>query len=89
MRLLSILAVLMAMGTMFAPALSQAMSEAGDRKMQADKRVIEQHKLYIGGYLDNLDNEEDIDDDIVYQTSAQAKAARHANEFLRKINGRD
>lgn len=85
MNKLAIILTSMVLGAMLAPPISQAMSEAGDRKMQADKRVIEQHKLYIGGYLDNLDNEEDIDDDIVYQTSAQAKAARHANEFLAKI----
>lgn len=89
MNKLAIILTSMVLGAMLAPPLSQAMSEAGDRKMQADKLMIEQHKLYLGGYLDNADNEQDIDDDIVYQTSAQRKAAQHANEFLRKINGRD
>lgn len=85
MRLLSILAVLVALGTMFAPALSQAMSEAGDRKAQADRKLIQYYKDVNKGYYDNLDNEEDIDDDIVYQTSAQRQVAIHANAFLARI----
>lgn len=68
-------------GFMSAPYMAQAI----DRQEAADQRMIEQHKLYIGGYLDNAENEQDLDDDIVYQTSAQRKAAIHANAFLARI----
>ena len=89
MKTLSAIAVLMALGTMFAPALSQAMSEAGDRKAQADRELVQYYKDYNKGYYDNIDNEADLDDSAEYLASAEYKAAKHANEFLRKINGRE
>lgn len=67
MKTLSMIAVLMALGTMFAPALSQAMSEAGDRKEQADRELVQYYKDYNKGYYDNLENEADLDDDVTYQ----------------------
>lgn len=85
MKTLSMIAVILSLGTMFAPALSQAMSEAGDRKEQAEQRMIEQHKLYVAGYLDNIDNEQDLDEDAEYLASAEYKAAKSANEFLKKL----
>lgn len=82
MKTLSMIAVLMALGTMFAPALSQAMSEAGDRKAQADRERVQYYKDYNKGYYDN---EADIDDATEYLASAEYKAAKSANEFLRKL----
>lgn len=87
MNKLAIILTSMVLGAMLAPPISQAMSEAGDRKERADREFIQHHKDYVNGYLDNAENEQDLDDDIVYQTSAQAKAARHANEFLARIRG--
>lgn len=88
MKTLSMIAVILSLGTMFAPALSQAMSEAGDRKAQADRELVQYYKDYNKGYydnLDNLDNEADLDDATEYLASAEYKAAKSANEFLRKI----
>lgn len=67
MKTLSMIAVILALGTMFAPALSQAMSEAGDRKEQADRELVQYYKDYNKGYYDNLENEADLDDDVAYQ----------------------
>ena len=85
MKTLSMIAVLMALGTMFAPALSQAMSEAGDRKAQADRELVQYYKDYNKGYYDNLENEADRDDSAEYLASAEYKAAKSANEFLKKL----
>ena len=85
MKTLSMIAILMALGTMFAPALSQAMSEAGDRKAQADRELVQYYKDYNKGYYDNLDNEQDLDDSAEYLASAEYKAAKSANEFLKKL----
>lgn len=83
MKTLSMIAVLMALGTMFAPALSQAMSEAGDRKAQADRERVQYYKDYNKGYYDNL--EADLDESAEYLASAEYKAAKSANEFLKKL----
>lgn len=85
MKTLSMIAVILALGTMFAPALSQAMSEAGDRKAQADRELVQYYKDYNKGYYDNLDNEADLDESAEYLASAEYKAAKSANEFLKKI----
>ena len=81
MKTLAIIIVSMLMGAMCAPYMAQAI----DRKAQADQLMIERHKLYVAGYLDNIDNEQDLDESAEYLASAEYKAAKSANEFLRKI----
>lgn len=80
MENLAIIIVSMLLGAMCAPYMANAI----DRQEQAEQLLIQQHKDYVNGYLDNLDNESDIDDKVIYQASSQYKAAKHANEFLRK-----
>lgn len=81
MKNLLIIIVSMLLGAMFAPYMAQAI----DRQQEAEQRMIEQHKLYVAGYLDNIDNEQDLDEDAEYLASAEYKAAKSANEFLRKL----
>ena len=81
MNNLLIIIVSMLLGAMCAPYMAQAI----DRKAQADHRMIEQHKLYVAGYLDNIDNEQDIDESAEYLASAEYRNAKSANEFLKKL----
>ena len=68
-------------GFMSSPYMAQAI----DRQESAEQHMIEQHKLYVAGYLDNIDNEQDLDDDAEYRASVQYRNAKSANEFLRTI----
>ena len=58
MNKLAIILTSMVLGAMLAPPISQAMSEAGDRKERAEREFIQHHKDYVNGYYDNLDNEQ-------------------------------
>ena len=81
MKTLALIIFSALMGFMLSPYMAQAY----EREYRADQRKIELHKLRNKGYLDNIDNEQDIDEDAEYLASAEYKAAQSANEFLRKI----
>ena len=58
-----------------------AMAPAVDKEYDSKQASNINHKF------DNLDNQADIDDEIVYQASDKAKEIKAANESLKRIKG--
>ena len=58
-----------------------AMAPAVDSEYDSKQAVI------INSKFDNIDNQADLDDEIIYQASDKAKEIKAANEKLRKIRG--
>lgn len=52
-----------------------------------DKEYDSKQASVINHKFDNLDNQADLDDEIVYQASDKAKEIKAANAKLRKIKG--
>ena len=52
-----------------------------------DKEYDSKQASVINHKYDNLDNQADIDDDVIYEASDKAKEIKAANEKLRKIKG--
>lgn len=52
-----------------------------------DKEYDSKQVSVINHKFDNLDNQTDIDDEIVYQASDKAREVKAANAKLRKIKG--
>ena len=52
-----------------------------------DKEYDSKQASNINHKFDNLDNQADLDDEIVYQASDKAKEIKAANESLKKIKG--
>lgn len=44
--------------------------------------VIEKHKAFLA---EESQNQLDLDDDVTYHASEKARAARHANKFLKDV----
>lgn len=55
--------------------------DALDREYDSKQASVINHKF------DNLDNQADIDDDVIYEASDKAKEIKAANAKLRKIKG--
>ena len=58
-----------------------AIAPAVDSEYDSKQASVINHKF------DNLDNQADIDDEIVYQASDKAKEIKAANESLKRIKG--
>lgn len=58
-----------------------AIAPAIDSEHDSNRSSIELHKL------NNIDNQADLDDEIVYQASDKAKEIKAANESLKRIKG--
>ena len=58
-----------------------AMAPAVDSEYDSKQVSVINHKF------DNLDNQADLDDEIVYQASDKAKEIKAANESLKRIKG--
>ena len=58
-----------------------AIAPAVDKEYDSKQASVINHKF------DNLDNQADLDDEIVYQASDKAKEIKAANAKLRKIRG--
>lgn len=58
-----------------------AMPSAVDSEHNSNRSSIELHKL------NNIDNQADLDDEIVYQASDKAREIKQANESLKRIRG--
>lgn len=54
---------------------------------EVDKEYDNKQAYNINHKYDNLDNQDDLDDDVVYEASTKAQIIRQANESLRKIKG--
>ena len=52
-----------------------------------DKEYDSKQASVINHKYDNLDNQADIDDDVIYEASDKAKEIKAANAKLRKIRG--
>lgn len=52
-----------------------------------DKEYDSKQASVINHKFDNLDNQADIDDDVIYEASDKAKEIKAANESLRRIKG--
>ena len=52
-----------------------------------DKEYDSKQASVINHKYDNLDNQADIDDDVIYEASDKAKEIKAANESLKKIKG--
>jgi len=52
-----------------------------------DKEYDSKQASVINSKFDNIDNQADLDDEIIYQASDKAKEIKAANEKLRKIRG--
>lgn len=76
-------AIIIIVSALFGFMSSPYMAQAIDRQEAAERKLIQQHKAYIAGYIDNLDNVDDIDEDVIYFASERYQNAKHANEFLR------
>ena len=72
-----LIANLILWGSIGAYALPYAIDSEHDSKQVS----VINHKF------DNLDNQADIDDDIIYEASDKAKEIRAANESLKRIKG--
>ena len=72
-----LIANLILWGSIGAYALPSAMDKEYDSKQAS----VINHKY------DNLDNQADIDDDVIYEASDKAKEIKAANESLKKIKG--
>ena len=58
-----------------------AIAPAMDKEYDSKQASVINHKY------DNIDNQADLDDEIVYQASDKAKEIKAANAKLRKIRG--
>ncbi len=72
-----LIANLILWGSIGAYALPYAIDSEHDSKQVS----VINHKF------DNLDNQADIDDDIIYEASDKAKEIKAANESLKRIKG--
>lgn len=52
-----------------------------------DSEYDSKQAVIINSKFDNIDNQADLDDEIVYQASDKAKEIKAANAKLRKIKG--
>ncbi len=52
-----------------------------------DKEYDSKQAYNINHKFDNLDNQADIDDDVIYEASDKAKEIKAANESLKRIKG--
>lgn len=52
-----------------------------------DKEYDSKQASVINHKYDNLDNQADLDDDVIYEASDKAKEIKAANAKLRKIKG--
>ena len=48
-----------------------------------DKEFKNNDSAIINHQLNNLDNQADLDDEIIYQASSQAQTAKYANNFIK------
>ena len=58
-----------------------AIAPAVDKEYDSKQASVINHKY------DNLDNQADIDDDVIYEASDKAKEVKAANESLKRIKG--
>ena len=58
-----------------------AITPAVDKEYDNKQASVVNHKY------DNLDNQADLDDDVIYEASDKAKEIKAANESLKKIKG--
>ena len=58
-----------------------AIAPAVDKEYDSKQATVINHKY------DNLDNQADLDDDVIYEASDKAKEIKAANAKLRKIKG--
>ena len=58
-----------------------AIAPAMDKEYDSKQASVINHKF------DNLDNQADIDDDVIYEASDKAKTVKAANESLKRIKG--
>ena len=58
-----------------------AIAPAMDKEYDSKQASVINHKY------DNLDNQADLDDDVIYEASDKAKEIKAANAKLRKIKG--
>lgn len=52
-----------------------------------DKEYDSKQAVIINSKFDNIDNQADLDDDVIYEASDKAKEIKAANESLKKIKG--
>ena len=52
-----------------------------------DKEYDSKQVSVINHKFDNLDNQADLDDDVIYEASDKAKTVKAANESLKRIKG--
>lgn len=52
-----------------------------------DKEYDSKQVSNINHKFDNLDNQADLDDDVIYEASDKAKEIKAANESLKRIKG--
>ena len=58
-----------------------AIAPAMDKEYDSKQASVINHKY------DNLDNQADIDDDVIYEASDKAREIKAANESLRRVKG--
>lgn len=58
-----------------------AIAPAVDKEYDGKQASVINHKY------DNLDNQADLDDDVIYEASDKAKEIKAANESLKRIKG--
>lgn len=58
-----------------------AIAPAMDKEYDSKQASVINHKY------DNLDNQADLDDDVIYEASDKAKEIKAANESLKRIKG--
>lgn len=58
-----------------------AIAPAVDKEYDSKQASVINHKY------DNLDNQADLDDDVIYEASDKAKEIKAANESLKRIKG--
>ena len=58
-----------------------AIAPAMDKEYDSKQVSVINHKF------DNLDNQADIDDDVIYEASSKAKEIEAANESLKRVRG--
>ena len=58
-----------------------AIAPATDKEYDSKQASVINHKF------DNLDNQADLDDDVIYEASGKAKEIKAANASLKRIKG--
>lgn len=58
-----------------------AIAPAVDKEYDSKQATVINHKF------DNLDNQADIDDDVIYEASDKAKEIKAANASLKRVKG--